>query len=134
MYLNLKKHASGDIPFGLIYGTIVLLALVAARTLPISTLLPACTFRSMTGVPCPTCGTTRLLTHLAQGDLSIAFCLNPAVAFILISAIVLFLYDAIVLFSGSRVAFSLSSRESQWIRLGAIVALLVNWVYLAVYL
>jgi hypothetical protein len=134
MRVILKKRSSHDIPFGLIYGTIALLALIGARTLPIGTLLPSCTFKSMTGVPCPTCGTTRLLTHLAQGDLSIAFCLNPAVAFILISAIVLFLYDAIVLFSGSRVAFSLSPRESQWIRSGAIVALLVNWVYLAVYL
>ena len=30
--------------------------------------LPACPFRAMTGLPCPTCGATRAFTHVARGD------------------------------------------------------------------
>ena len=132
MHFILKKRTSADIPFGLIYGTIALLALIAVRILPVRTVLPACPFKSMTGIPCPTCGTTRLLMHLTQGDVALAFFLNPVVALFIIGALVLFLYDVIASFSGSRAAFSLSHRESQWIRSGTVLALLVNWFYLAV--
>ncbi len=40
-------------------------------------LLPVCTFRQVTGVPCPGCGSTRALTALANADLLSAFRLNP---------------------------------------------------------
>ena len=132
MRLNSIKRTSRDIPFGLIYGTIALLALVAARLLPVQDLLPSCSFKALTGVPCPTCGTTRLMIHLAQVDLAGAFGLNPAVALAVIAALLLFVYDAASLLSGSRIVCSFSSREARWIRSGAIAVLLVNWFYLTV--
>jgi len=70
MHLTLKKRASGDIVFGLIYGTIAILALIAVRFLPVLELMPSCVFRAFTGIPCPTCGATRSLVHLANGNLS----------------------------------------------------------------
>jgi len=132
MRLNVTKRVSHDIPFGLIYGTIALLALVTARLLPVQNMLPPCTFKAFTGIPCPTCGTTRLLTHLANGDLAGAFELNPAVALVVVAAILLFAYDAAALVCGSRIACSCSDRETRWIRSGAVAAFLVNWFYLTV--
>ena len=132
MRLNVTKRAPRDIPFGLIYGTIALLALIAGRFLPVQNLLPSCTFKAFTGIPCPTCGTTRLLTHLAHGDLAGAFGLNPAVALTIIAALLLFVYDTAAMFSGSRISFSLTLREAILIRTGAVVALLANWIYLTV--
>jgi len=132
MHLHLTQRTSRDIPFGLIYGTIAVLGLAAARFLPVQTMLPSCAFKAFTGIPCPTCGTTRMLTHLAHGDLAGAIGLNPAVALAIIAACLLFVYDTAALFSGSRVACSFSDRESVWMRLGAVAAFLVNWLYLTV--
>jgi hypothetical protein len=130
MRLNLTKRASGDIPYGLIYGTIALLALVAVRFLPVQNVFPSCAFKAFTGVPCPTCGTTRLLMHLSQGDLFGALSLNPAVALAIVAALLLIVYDAAALYSGSRVVCSLTQREAVWIRSGTAAALLANWFYL----
>jgi Protein of unknown function (DUF2752) len=131
MHLTLKKRASGDIVFGLIYGTITILALIAVRFLPVLELMPSCVFRTFTGIPCPTCGATRSLVHLANGNLSASFGMNPAIALLLFAALLMFAYDVATLFSGSRISLSLSPREATLMRAGAVVVLLANWAYLA---
>lgn len=40
-------------------------------------LLRPCTFRGLTGIPCPTCGTTRVALALLDLDLATAFVVNP---------------------------------------------------------
>lgn len=132
MRLTLKERTCRDIPFGLIYGSIALLSLLVVQAIPLSALLPVCTFKAVTGIPCPTCGTTRLLTMLAQGNLADAFCLNPAVALTILSALLLFLHDTAVLFSSSRLAFAVSLEEAKWVRTASFIALLVNWSYLII--
>ena len=41
--------------------------------------LPACAFRALTGVACPSCGATRAIEALSRGDLATAVSLNPLV-------------------------------------------------------
>ena len=41
-------------------------------------LAPRCSFRVLTGLPCPACGTTRALVALGEGRLLEAFAHNPA--------------------------------------------------------
>jgi Protein of unknown function (DUF2752) len=36
-----------------------------------------CLFKRMTDIPCPSCGSTRSVTHLLNGDFSSAFMVNP---------------------------------------------------------
>ena len=43
-------------------------------------LLRRCTFRALTGIPCPTCGTTRTALALLDLDLASAFVVNPLAA------------------------------------------------------
>jgi len=133
MHLILKKRSSSDIAFGLIYGTIAMLALIAVRFLPVLELMPSCVFRAFTGIPCPTCGATRSLVHLANGNLSASLSRNPAIALLVFAALLMFVYDVATLFSGSRISLSFTPRESTLIRAGAVVALLANWSYLALY-
>jgi hypothetical protein len=38
---------------------------------------PACSFHAFTGLHCPGCGSLRALHHLFNGELSVAFRLNP---------------------------------------------------------
>ncbi len=131
MHLILKKRSPGDIEFGLIYGTIALLALAAARYLPVLDMMPSCVFKAFTGIPCPACGMTRSLVHLAHGDLAGSLGLNPVVTLAMTTVLLLFLYNAASLFSGSRISLSLTSREAQLFRVGTVTVLLANWVYLA---
>jgi hypothetical protein len=51
--------------------------LLARFAAPLFRFLPACTFRQVTGVPCPSCGATRAGLALAQGDLMAALSFNP---------------------------------------------------------
>lgn len=43
-------------------------------------LLGPCPFRSLTGIPCPTCGTTRAAAAMLNADLPGAFAANPLAA------------------------------------------------------
>jgi Protein of unknown function (DUF2752) len=45
--------------------------------LAVAPLLPACPFRAMTGIPCPTCGTTHAAIALMHGRLGAALAANP---------------------------------------------------------
>jgi len=131
MHLTLKKRASGDIVFGLIYGTIAILALIAVRVLPVLELMPLCVFKAFTGIPCPTCGATRSMVHLAHGNLAASVVMNPAIPLLMFAALLMFAHDVAALFSGSRISLALTPREATLIRAGAVVVLLANWTYLA---
>jgi hypothetical protein len=52
--------------------------------------VPPCPLRTLTGIPCPMCGSTRGVIAAVQGDLGRALTLNPA------SLIVLFLAAMLV--------------------------------------
>ncbi len=47
--------------------------------------LPACPFLSLTGVPCPGCGTTRALLLLGQLEIVSAFRANPVAPLLLLA-------------------------------------------------
>lgn len=107
------------------------MALVAARYLPLTDILPSCQFKVFTGFPCPTCGTTRSLVHLAKGDLPGSLFMNPAVALGMIAAILWLFYNTIiVLFDTSRFTLSFTRAESNTVRAAALALLLLNWWYL----
>ena len=56
MRISLRKKRSGEIEFGIIFGSLALIALVAARYLPLMDVMPSCLFKEFTGFPCPTRG------------------------------------------------------------------------------
>lgn len=66
---------------GLLWGGVaaglVLLAPLAGR---IAAALPACPFRSLTGVPCPACGSGGAALALARLDVAAAFASSPLAA------------------------------------------------------
>ncbi len=66
-----------------------LLGVAALRPMMGVDLTPTCPLRSITGVPCPLCGTARGVDALVHGDLGRALVLNPGV--LLLAAATLFL-------------------------------------------
>lgn len=131
MRLFLKKKSPDRIEFGIIYGGIALLILVAGRFLPVLSWAPDCVFRGLTGVPCPTCGATRSVVHLSHGNILPAFAINPLITLLLISASVYFIFSLVsVVFDLPRVNVFLSETEKQIVRAGVVILLLAQWAYL----
>ena len=133
MHIVLKKRAPGQIEFGIIYGGMVVLALLAGRFLPVLSLAPSCVFKALAGVPCPTCGSTRSIVHLSRGDVASAFFTNPLVLAGALAALVYLFYSLFTFFFDvPRIVVALSGKEKDRIRALAALLILVNWLYLAV--
>lgn len=94
--------------------------------------LPPCPFRQLTGVPCPTCGTTRALLALSQGQLGNAFVHNPlTTGFVVLAGLVAVAWAlAHVCGVGLPQAFaSLEKHWPWWLRVGVVAAFLANWAW-----
>lgn len=97
--------------------------------------LPKCGFRSLTGLPCPLCGSTHCLIAISNFEVSRAFHFNPLVvvaAMAWTGWLALWLIDC---WRGRDMAAGLWERlqTRSWLLAGA-GAILANWIYLLVYL
>jgi cation transport ATPase len=117
--------------FGILYGGIALVLLLASWTMPALGLLPSCAFQGLTGIPCPTCGATRSIMHLAHGSIVAALAMNPLIAVSIVAAILYLLYSLITIAAGvPRVRIALTEPEKNVFRIGAVLIVLINWTYL----
>jgi hypothetical protein len=133
MRFILNRRMGDQIEFGIIYGGIALLALFAGWFLPVFALAPSCVFKSLTGVPCPTCGATRSIVFLSQGDFVSAFTMNPLIAACALSAVIYLPYSFFTLvFNRPRIGVALSEKEKDRIRTTILLLVLVNWLYLVI--
>ena len=131
MRMVLQKRTHGRTEFGIIYGGIALLAICVGRFVPVLAFAPSCVFRGLTGMPCPTCGATRSVVHLARGDFFASFGMNPLVSVGFVIAAVVFFYSLITLIAGiPRIGITLSDREKDVLRSLAVALVLANWCYL----
>ena len=97
--------------------------------LAVAPLLQPCVFRSLTGLPCPTCGTTRAATAFLDGHLIAALAANPLTA----AAGLLFVVGAplAALWAVARWPVPvLPTPLPNWMRGGAVALLVGNWIYL----
>ncbi len=88
-----------------------------------------CWFRAVTGIPCPTCGSTRALCALARGRIVASVAHNPLV--VAVGVLGLGWLAARVGF-GRRVKVSLGVQERRAAWLLAAALLLANWAYVVV--
>lgn len=111
-------------------GVTAICALVAWGWLRLDLPRPGCVLHNVTGWPCPGCGSTRAVRDLLHGNLAAAFLHNPLFILLLLGAVLFDLYAAIVLACRlPRVRPRVASLPS-WARIGAVSALLVNWLWL----
>jgi hypothetical protein len=132
MRVFVQKKPRGT-EFGILYGGIALLVLLAARFMPVLSWAPSCAFKGLTGLECPTCGSTRAVLFLAQGDILSSFKMNPLASLCFIVAVVFLLYSLLTLvFDAPRIGVVLSNKEKDALRVGAVLLVLINWTYLVV--
>ena len=93
---------------------------------------PLCPLHTLSGIPCPTCGTTRAATALLHGDFKTPFLLNPLMAGSLMASGLYVVYAVVVVIGHlPRVRIeSITLSESRMIRVLAILLIAANWLYL----
>jgi hypothetical protein len=108
-------------------------ALACAAAAPFARALaagaPVCAFRSLTGVPCPTCGGTRALLALARLDVGAALAWNPLVT---LAALVFALGGLVALARAIRGEGVPDGAPPRWAGAAAALALAANWAFVIV--
>jgi len=133
MRVSFKKQAVGDIDFGIVYGCIALLILCAGHFLPVCTFFPDCVFHSLTGIPCPTCGSTRAIEQMSHGNVSASIASNPLIALCFMAALLCFLYSVAARVCGfSRISIACTDSEKNIFSATAFFIVLTNWLYLII--
>lgn len=116
--------------FGLFWGAVAA-ALVALSSLAphVAEAAPACLLKTLTGLPCPTCGATRAALALARFDPAAAFAVSPLAAAVWILLIAGGLAAGLASLARIEIPGPPSdlSRPVRWALVAVVVA---NWIYL----
>ena len=131
MKLERRARERAGLPVGaLVGGALAIGGAATAVWLRLGLPRPVCLLREWTGIPCPTCGTTRLIEALLSGDLLGALAWNPLV-FLILTAVAVWAVLSAASFAFRlptwRVAFS--PRERTGARILAIAALVGGWAW-----
>jgi len=131
MKLERRSHERAGLPVGaLVGGALAVGGVLTAVWLRFGLPRPVCLLREWTGIPCPTCGTTRLIEVLLSGDLLGALAWNPLV-FLILTAVAVWAVLSAVRFAFGLPAWRvvLSPRERTGARMLAIAALIGGWAW-----
>ncbi len=91
--------------------------------------VPACGFHRLTGLPCPTCGSSRAVVAALHGRLGSAFADNPLMVTVIAFFEIFGLAAPFWLLAGGRVP-ALGTRLPRLAKLGLVAVFLANWIYL----
>jgi hypothetical protein len=120
-------------PLGLVFGGIGVLAAAAVWILHLDRIpLTFCVFKGLTGLPCPTCGSTRTLGRLFALDFAGALAMNPFTTLVAVVVGAWALADLALLLRKRALGLEISPRLGFALRVFALALVLANWVYLMV--
>jgi hypothetical protein len=133
MFVRIKERKKGDIDLGLIYGGIGIFGFLGARFFSrLTVLIPPCPFHHLTGIPCPTCGSTRSGILLSQFKVLEAFWTNPLFVLVCCGVGMWALSSLVLLAAGKKVQIVQWGGSKAFLRIFAIGMIVANWVYLII--
>jgi hypothetical protein len=97
--------------------------------------IPVCLIKTVTGIPCPSCGTTRAMVTLMQGRLTESVLQNPFGVLLALGAVVFPFWIAVDILRGTsgfhRFYTSMESHVATrgWIPFAGAGIVLLNWVW-----
>lgn len=132
--LKRLERKKGELNLPLVYFFVAGASALFAYVLHLLGRLPQlpCVFKTVTGYPCPTCGTTRSILHLLQWDIVSAFLYNPLFFLAGIVFIAWGIYGFYILFSGKKVKVTFTKNEGRFLKWGIWILFILNWIYLLV--
>ncbi|MEO6847541.1 MAG: DUF2752 domain-containing protein [Chthoniobacterales bacterium] len=97
-------------------------------------LMPHCAFRTVTGIPCLTCGSTHSLQALLQRNWLMAIRWNPLCVLTIAAIIMGAIYAVITLvFRLPRIRIiNMNAREILLMRLVVVILIAIDWVYVII--
>ena len=123
----------GAAPLGAIFGGIGVLVAAVVGLLGLDRLaLTFCVFKGLTGLPCPTCGSTRAVARLFGFDLPGALAMNPFTTVVAVVIAAWALVDLLLIPRGRALRVGVSPTLGRALRTAAFLAFLANWIYLLV--
>ena len=123
----------GALPLGLVFlasGVVIALAVGVLHLDRIPVTL--CAFKAVTGLPCLTCGTTRVFARLFRLDLRGALAMNPLSASVALAMVPWGVADLALLRQDRALSLEVSPRLAPFLRVAGIALLAANWAYLIV--
>ena len=133
MRIICRPLINGESDPELLWGSLLLVtALLGALWISLGLPTPLCALHALSGIPCPTCGTTRAAGALLHGEIKTAFVLNPLMTAALLGAGLYVCYAAVVVIGRlPRLRLeALTKTEANLVRIAAIGLLAANWLYL----
>ncbi len=113
-----------------LWGVVVIASISLRRLwLALPPFLPRCAFRQLTGIPCPTCGSTHAAIALLHGELLRALAANPLVTLTGVA----FAAGGLIapVWALTRLPIpAVSLKFPLWARVAAVLIILANWIYL----
>lgn len=93
-----------------------------------------CLFKNITGIPCPSCGSTRSVLSLVKGNFFNAILINPLGVIIAVSMLLLplwLLYDLILKKDTLYINYKLFEKTVQvkWVAVILITLIIANWIW-----
>jgi hypothetical protein len=95
----------------------------------------ACLFKEVTGIPCPSCGTTRALIALLRGDVRGSVMINPFGALLALGLLIVpfwvlgdFLLSKETFYRRYAAAERILTR-TRWMQAAAVAVVLFNWAW-----
>jgi hypothetical protein len=134
--MKLRWRQPGSVDHEVIWGSMGLLAVLGAALLPVTRALArvgyVCPFRRATGIPCPSCGTTRAFVAAASLQFGAALRTSPlaTVFFLGLVAYVPYALGSVLLRTRRLRVTSLRRREKRALVAAGVALVLANWVYL----
>ncbi len=111
----------------IVFGT----ALVGAAAIGYALTLPSfslCTFQNLFGRPCPGCGMTRSIAHLARGEVSLSLRLHPLGIVLFGASLLGFVGGILYLRRGRDPVWEFVERRGTWLAVGLMSAMIVLWI------
>lgn len=113
-----------------LWGVVVIVSISLRRLwLALTPFLPRCAFRRLTGLPCPTCGSTHAAIALLHGRVLAALAANPLITILGLGFAAGGIIAPVWALARGPVP-ALSGKLPVWARVLAVAVILVNWAYL----